>query len=536
LGLIGAIAGGIIGLTIHQLLPGALQKFIPFPLPTAIAWMPLLRGMAIGLSVCVLFALPPLLRFRRVSPLLTLRAAVDENIAPARRDFAIWFVYLAIAAGLTLLAMSQSQKWLDGLYIAGGLAVAIVVLAGVAQLLIFVLRKLLPQSWSFVLRQGLANLHRPNNRTLLLTLSLGLGTFLLLSIYLTRDTLLGQFQSIGGHDQPNIFLFDIQPDQTKAVAALVRQEGLPVIQQAPVVTMRLIEVKGRKSSDLLQDPHETAPKWELEREYRSTYRPDLSETEKITAGKWIGHVDYHPSDEVPISVEQDIAKDLGLTIGSALVFDVQGVPIKARVASLREVDWKRFQTNFFVVFPTGVLEKAPTFNVLVSRVPTPAASARLQNAVVAEFPNVSAIDLTSVIQTVDAILSKVALVIRIMSLFVVGTGLIVLASTIWSGRYQRLKESVLLRTLGASRRQIWEILGAEYLFLGLLASATGILLALAASWALAVFVFKLDYAPSFWPVALAALVVSSLTLLIGLLTSYGIGSTPPLAILRAELE
>jgi putative ABC transport system permease protein len=536
LGLIGAIAGGVIGLTIHQLLPSALQKFIPFPLPTAVAWMPVLRGMAIGLGICVLFALPPLLRFRRVSPLLTLRAAVDQNAAPARRDFAIWFVYVAIAVGLTLLAVSQSQKWLDGLYIAGGLAVAVVVLAGVAQLLIFVLRKLLPQSWSFVLRQGLANLHRPNNRTLLLTLSLGLGTFLLLSIYLTRDTLLGQFQSIGGHDQPNIFLFDIQPDQTKAVAALVRQEGLPVIQQAPVVTMRLIEVKGRKSSDLLQDPHEIAPKWELEREYRSTYRPDLSETEKIAAGKWIGHVNYHPGDTVPVSVEQDIAKDLGLTIGSALVFNVQGVPIKARVASLREVDWKRFQTNFFVVFPTGVLEHAPTFNVLVSRVPTPAASARLQNAVVAKFPNISAIDLTSVIQTVDAILSKVALVIRIMSLFVVGTGLIVLASTIWSGRYQRLKESVLLRTLGASRRQIWEILGAEYLFLGLLASATGILLALAASWALAVFVFKLDYAPSFWPVALAALAVSSLTVLIGLLTSYGIGSTPPLAILRAELE
>jgi putative ABC transport system permease protein len=141
-----------------------------------------------------------------------------------------------------------------------------------------------------------------------------------------------------------------------------------------------------------------------------------------------------------------------------------------------------------------------------------------------------------VIQTVDAILAKVALVIRIMSLFIVGTGLIVLASTIWSGRFQRLKESVLLRTLGASRRQIWEILGAEYFFLGLLASATGILLALAASWALAVFVFKLDYSWSFWPLLIAVLSVSSLTVVVGLLTSYGVGSTPPLAILREELD
>jgi putative ABC transport system permease protein len=123
-----------------------------------------------------------------------------------------------------------------------------------------------------------------------------------------------------------------------------------------------------------------------------------------------------------------------------------------------------------------------------------------------------------------------------MSLFAVGTGLVVLGSTIWSGRYQRLKESVLLRTLGASRWQIWKILCAEYLFLGLLASATGILLALVASWALAVFTFKLAYTPSVLPALYAAVIVSTLTVAIGLLTSYGVGSTPPLAILRDELE
>src|SRR2546430_15374565 len=151
--------------------------------------------------------------------------------------------------------------------------------------------------------------------------------------------------------------------------------------------------------------------------------------------------------------------------------------IKTKVASTRTVDWTRFQTNFFVVFPAGVLENAPTFHVLVSRVPTPADSAKLQNAIVARFPNVSAIDLTSVIQTIDSILSKVALVIRVMSLFTVGAGVIVLASTIWSGRYQRLQESILLRTLGAAWIQTWKILSAAYFLLGLFASVTGILLA-----------------------------------------------------------
>jgi putative ABC transport system permease protein len=523
MGIFGVLAGAALGLTMHRILPGLLQKYIPFALPQAIAWPSVWGGMAVGLGVCLLFALPPLLRFRR-------------DAVPVRRDFAIWIVYLVIAGGLTAFAISQAEGWTDGLFVAAGLGVAVAVLVGMARLLIFLLRKLLPQGWSFVLRQGLANLYRPNNRTLLLTLSLGLGTFLLLTIYLTRDVLLTQFRSIDANNQPNIFLFDIQPEQTKAVAELVRDERLPVIQEAPIVTMRLVEVKGRKSSDILKDPQRKAPEWEFEREYRSTYRAQPSETENITAGKWVSHVNYQPGDTVPVSVEQDIAKDLGLTIGDSLVFDVQGVPIKARVASLREVDWKRFQTNFFIVFPTGVLEHAPKFNVLVSRVPTPAASARLQNAVVAKFPNVSALDLTSVIQTVDAILGRVALVIRIMSLFTVGTGLIVLGSTIWSGRYQRLKESVLLRTLGASRWQIWKILCAEYLFLGLLASVTGILLAMAASWALAVFAFKLTYTPSLLPMLLAALIVSSLTVAVGLLTSYGVGSTPPLAILRAELD
>jgi putative ABC transport system permease protein len=536
MGIVGAIAGGALGIAMHGILPGILQNLVPFPIPRGLAWAPLLGGIAVGFIVCFLFALPPLLRFRRVSPLLALSAFANESSSLARRDRAIWIIYLVIAGALTSFAIWQAETWTDGLLVAGGLGLAIAILVGVARLLIFLVRKLFPAGWSFVLRQGIANLSRPNNRTLLLTLSLGLGTFLLLTIYLTRDILLGQFRSLDANDQPNIFLFDIQSDQKAAVATLVRQEQLPVIQEAPIVTMRLVEVKGRKASDLLRDPEHKIPEWELEREYRSTYRAELSETEKITAGTWIGRFTGQPGEVVPISLEQEIARDLGLTVGDQMVFDVQGVPIKVKVASLRQVDWKRFQTNFFVVFPLGVLENAPTFHVLVSRVPTPAASARLQNAVVAKFPNVSALDLTAVIQTVDSILSKVALVIRIMSLFTVGTGLIVLGSTIWSGRYQRLKESVLLRTLGASRAQIWKILGTEYLFLGLLASCTGIVLALLASWALAVFTFKLPYTLSLLPVGVTALIVSALTVVIGLLASHGVGRTPPLEILRADLE
>ncbi|MEY2577210.1 MAG: putative transport system permease protein [Verrucomicrobiota bacterium] len=536
MGLFGAGFGALLGVALQQLFPRLLMSFLPLTISTSIAWGPIVAGVFIGFSICILFALPPLLRFRLLSPLRVFRAAMQVEPPGRKRDPIIWLVYFAIVAGITGFSIAQTDTWKRGLVFAAALFLAVGIFAGLAKLLIVGIKKFFPHGWSFVLRQGLANLYRPNNRTLLLTLSLGLGTFLLLDLYLSREVLLAQFTSVGTAGQPNIFFFDIQPDQKAGVAETVRASGMPVIQEAPIVTMRLAEVKGRKTSDILLDPQRKTPEWELEREYRTTYRDQLTDTEKISAGQWIGRIDYHPGDTVPISLDGDIAKDLGTKIGDELVFDVQGIMINTKLASTRTVDWKRFQTNFFVVFPAGVLESAPTFHVLVSRVPTPADSAKLQNAIVAKFPNVSAIDLTSVIQTVDSILSKVALVIRVMSLFTVGAGVIVLASTIWSGRYQRLQESILLRTLGASRLQIWKILCAEYFLLGLFASVTGIVLAVGASWGLAKFVFKLSYTPSVWPLFVAAGAVSLFTVAVGLIASRGVGSAPPLEILRAEAE
>jgi putative ABC transport system permease protein len=217
-----------------------------------------------------------------------------------------------------------------------------------------------------------------------------------------------------------------------------------------------------------------------------------------------------------------------------MVFDVQGLPMTTRVASLREVDWRRVQPNFFVVFPTGVLEEAPAFHVLLTRVGSAGQSAALQRAVVQNFPNVSAIDLTLILQTLDSVFSKVSFVIRFMALFTVITGLLVLAGAILTGRYQRIRESILLRTLGASRAQILKIQAAEYACLGLLAALTGIVLALAASWALSAFVFKVRFVPSMLPLAMTAAIVSALTVLVGLFTCKGISNHPPLEILRSE--
>jgi len=217
-----------------------------------------------------------------------------------------------------------------------------------------------------------------------------------------------------------------------------------------------------------------------------------------------------------------------------LVCDVQGLPVATRVGSLRKVEWERVQPNFFVVFPAGVLEDAPQFYVMVLKTGSNEESARLQQTVVQKFPNVSAIDLALIVNMIDTILSKVAFVVRFMALFSIFTGLVVLAGAVVTGRYQRIRESVLLRTLGARKRQVLQIMLVEYFFLGMLAALTGLLLAWAASWALAQYVFEAPFVPFLLPSLLALLIVTLLAVTIGMLNSRGIANRPPLEVLRAE--
>jgi putative ABC transport system permease protein len=532
LGMAGAIAGTALGLAIHQLVPKVVADFLPFQVSFAPSWRAAAEAMLLGFAICLLFSLLPLLGVRRVSPLAALRSSYESR-ATRGRDPLLWVIYLLIALGVTSFALAHTHRWQHGLGFAAGLGVAFGLLAGVAHALTLLVKKFAPPTLPYVWRQGLANLYRPNNRTVLLVLSIGLGAFLLLTGYLTKETLLRQLVSDRQSHQANTVLFDIQPDQRESTIALLRSHQLPVLDEAPIITMRLASIKGRTVEAILADKKKTIPNWVLRREYRSSFHDRLRTGEKIVAGQWRSAV-TNGTTPVPISVEADIGKDLGVGLGDEIVFDVQGVPLSTRVASLREVDWRLVQPNFFVVFPRGVLEAAPATHVITTRVESPEEAATLQREMVQKFPNVSAIDLRLILQTVDALLSKVSFVVRFMALFVVLTGLLVLIGAILTGRYQRLRESILLRTLGASRRQIFQILLAEYCCLGVLAALTGIALAVGASWALAAFVFQAKFAPSFWPLLVALLAVTGLTMLIGLLASRSVTHQPPLEILRAE--
>lgn len=530
LGAVGATLGSIAGIAIQHALPRIVADWLPFPITVLTSPLAILEAAGLGFALCLLFALLPIAAVRQVSPLAVLRLG---NPFPSTRDPFRWAILAALAALITAFSLAHTQRWQEGLGFAAGLFLAFAALAGLGQTLVAGARRLRLDRFPFVIRQGWASVHRPQNRTLLLIVALGLGTFLLVTLQLTQSVLLKQLVSGQDAGRGNAILFDIQPDQTEAVAQLLQSQNLPVLDQAPIVTMRLMAIAGRPVEDILADPTIDAPRWALRREFRSTFASQLRESETLVAGSW--HPTVAPdADLIPVSVEDGIARELGVSLGDTLEWDVQGVPLKTQVASLRQVDWRRVQPNFFVVFPLGPLDDAPAFHVLVTRVESPQASATLQREVVRQFPNVSAIDITVVLRTLDDILDRIAFAIRFMAGFTVATGLLVLIATVLSGRYQRLKESILLRVLGASQAQVRNILCVEYTVLGTLAATAGVILALAATAVLSLAVFKVPFTPPLLPPLLALILVPLLTTLTGWFASRGVTTHPPLEILRQD--
>jgi putative ABC transport system permease protein len=535
LGFFGAICGGALGVAIQAALPAIIGEMLPVPLHFTLSIWAVGRGMGAGFVICVLFTLLPLLGIRNVSPLEALRGGTRPLGAPGKPQA---LLLLIITAVVTAFAIWQTHSRRTGIGFTLAVVAAVLVFTLLAKLLALAARHWTPKRLSYVTRQGLANLHRPQNRTVLLLVSLGLGTFLFFTLFLTRTAFLRQLNVTGAGDRPNLMFFDIQDDQIGPLKQFLQSRAQPAAQEAAVVTMKIAAVRGRSAAELMKDEtKDRLPGWTVRREYRSTYRSGLTDTEKLVEGKFVGKgpnaAELAAGAPVPISVEQGLAEEMRLKVGDTIDWDVQGVALHSQVSSIRTVDWRRLAPNFFVVFPAGVLEGAPKFHVVALRVPGPDASAALQAAVVEKFPNVTAIDLNVILQTLDGIFSKVTFVVEFMAFFTAATAVLVLACTIVAGRQQRRSEAVLLRTLGASGRQLARIQAVEYAVLGALAAAVGCILGWAASAALAHWIFKLE--PAAPPLAFVAAVgtVVAATLGIGWFADRDLPKLPPLEILRA---
>ncbi|WP_313113907.1 ABC transporter permease [Aequorivita sediminis] len=527
IGLLAGIFGTAIGVGLQELFPIVLKEFLPFDLTISISAQPIVMGVLLGVIMSVLFAFLPLLRTWYVSPLEVLR--VNGDTSKQSRKASIVAIAV-IVLFLYIFSYWLLSDWIFALAFVGGIMIAFGILSGIALGTMKLVRTFFPKSAGFTTRQSLLNLFRPNNQTVVLLMAIGLGTFLISTLYFTKDILLDKAEIGQTSESANLITLDVQPDQVGDVVKTFKANGLKVINNIPLVTMRMHSIKNELVNDLRTDSTAQIRGWVLNHEFRTTYRNNLIDSEEIVKGEWVPL--QKPGEIVQISISENLAEDANVTIGDSIVFNVQGVLMETVVKSIRKVDWANLQPNFTILFPSGVLEDAPQFYVLSTNAPTETSSAKLQRDLVSKFPNVSVIDLRQMFTVVKDILNKVSWIINFMAFFSILTGIIVLIGSVRTSKYQRIKESVLLRTLGAKNKQILTITALEYLFLGILGSLLGILLALISSLLLAVFVFQETFTPSLIPFLVFLPGISFLVLVIGLSNIREVLRSSPLEVLR----
>jgi putative ABC transport system permease protein len=492
----------------------------------------------------VAFAILPLLQIRTVSPLSALRKRV-EPLRIARADPVRWFAWALLASSVLLLIVYQAGSLLVGSIVTAAIGGTLLVLWVAARTVTTVLRRTPRSALAYPVRQGIANLYRPGNQTATVVLALGFGVYLIGTLLLTQSNILRPL-TVDAESRGNLLLFDVQEDQAAGVEAVLTREGATVIQGAALVPMRIAAINGvtverslgaapePEPDEFAQPDGEQASGWAVRREYRSTYRDSLQASETLVEGEWWEPGRTAPQDLYQVSLDRDVAAELNVGVGDRIDWDVQGIRVRTTVTSLRVVDWARFEPNFYAVFEPAALRGAPQMWVFLARAEDASARAVVQREIVTNYPNIASIDLTLVQRALDDVIGRISLVIRFLAGFSVATGFIVLLGAVATGRLQRIRESVLLKTLGATRRQIGMILFTEYAFLGLLAVAVGIGLAMAAGWGLARFLFNVDFGVDPLPILGLATGIALLSATIGLSASREVFRSTPMEAIREE--
>jgi putative ABC transport system permease protein len=444
---------------------------------------------------------------------------------------------LGIAVGLAGLAIWQAGSWRIGLLFIGALAAAVASLTLAALLLVRVL-KALPGPRSLAIRHAIGNLHRPGSQAVGVMVSVGIGVMVIVAVSILERSLVNQVGESRPLDSPSFFFIDIQPDQKDAFLRLIHDRTAdPTPQATPLVRSRLRAINGQpiqtdEARALASGKHQDKRKnWYLSREYVLTFLQHLPKDNTVIKGDW-----WEPGQEFNqplVSIEEDAAHNLGVDVGSSIEFEIQGATVTAEVSSIRKVEWGNFSTNFYMILSPGALEGAPFTYVATVRVP-PEQEVPLQQAVVASFPNVTAINIGDVLDSFARILDRLALAIRAIAVFCMLAGAIVMAAALAATRYRRLYESVVLKALGATRGLVARSFAVEYALLGAVAGLIGIVLASALSWAVLHFILDLPWTlqPRILATGLALTVI--LSLLVGFLSTFRLLGQRPLTVLRHE--
>ena len=561
LGCVGSLAGILLGIALQRGLPPLIAGLFVADLleqlgvSSELSWSsiwPLMKGATLGLLSTLLFTLWPLLKIRDIHPGAIFRREAEQATVEQETPHSRWWVKWGLAdrlnvgtaggiiLGLCALSVWQAGSWSIGFFFLGALSLAITVLFVCARVFVRGLA-LVSVPGVLSLRYAVGNVVRPGGQAAGIMVAIGIGVMVIVTVSLVEQALLHQVQENRPTDAPTFFFIDIQPDQAKEFVSLVnRQTGRTRPELTPLVRSRLHAIDGHvvtaeegveKNDKRTEDKEERGKQWYLTREYVLTFLEQLPKDNQLVKGEWWkpGQAFSPPQ----VSVEEEAATHLGLALGSIVEFDIQGATVSAEVSSIRKVEWGNFSTNFYMILSPDALEGAPFTYLATVRV-SPQEEVPLQQAVVASFPNVSAIHIGDVLDSFARVLDRLSLAIRALALFCVLAGGVVMAAALAATRYRRLYESVILKALGATRGLIARAFAIEYVLLGAVAGLIGLTLATVLSWAVLRYVFDLPWSIHPRVLGIGLLLTMLLTLIVGFASTYRILGQRPLAVLRHE--
>ena len=527
--LLAGLVGAALGVAVQPVLAATLAGLVPFALETEPNVATLARAIVMGLVMTLLCTWAPLAAVRAVPPWLILRTDVE----PASRRGRGWRTLAPVGLGLAALALWQAGSLRTGGIFVGASLAALLALLGLARGLVVVARRL-PRGRGLAWRHGLAALQRPGGHAPRVVVALGMAVMLLVAVALLQSVLGHQIDHEQQRQAPSFFFLDVQPDQREPFRSLVEREtGAPPV-LTPVVRARLAALDGQPLTRQVVDRHRARGQedtWYFTREYVLTWAAEPPAGNVLTRGRWWTAAEA--ASGVRASIEETAARHLGVRLGSRVTFDVQGLAVEAEVTSIRRVDWQSLTTNFFVVLSPGALDGAPATWVATARVPA-AAEPALRNAVVAAFPNVTAVPLREVLERMAVVLGQIGVAVRLVALFTLGTGLVVMAGALAATRSQRLYESVVLRTLGATRGIVARSFAVEYGMLGAAAGVGGVVLAVVLAWTVVHWVIDAPWTFDPTPLVLGLAGTIGLALAVGFLTTFRLLGQKPLPVLRRE--
>lgn len=528
LGLLGSLFGVVLGVGILAVVPRFFADLIPTGAVSIVQPTAILRGLALGAGVALVFSLPPLARVLRVPPARVLRRDVDP---PPPSRWARVLLAGSLAAGLVLLATAQSGSFRDGALFTAGLAVVAGLLALAAWALTRWARRFrdLADSRSITLTHGLAALARPGAATLSAIVALGLGVLVVLGMSLVESQLTERLRTQLPKKAPTVFLVDVQPDQWPGVQEILAANGATDVESVAIVTARIGAIDGTPADQLAAAAKENPERrWALRREQRMTYLAKLPEDNLVVEGSL-----WSDPAAAEVSVEKEFAAELGLQLGSKVTFDIQGVPVECVVTSIRTVDWQTFRFNFYFIVEPGVLEQAPQMRAAVAHLPDANVQA-LQDAIFARYPNVGLLNVRAILSRIAGILDRIGLGVRFVGAFTVLAGIGILAGAIAASSARRGREVALLKTLGMTRRGVVALFALEYALIGLTAAAIGTAGAGVLAWTVITRGMDLEWTSDPWRFAFALAGATALAVLAGLAASARPLAMRPIEVLRGE--